>query len=139
MTLSPNVSQALWAYFRRQEIPREAPVSLVGLSYVFSPALPVSLSMKLDCSPVVHPAVAGSPQSILGQASVLLKGYLFFSHQGLVRKQSCVPRSWRKAPASQICPLGIRKAETLGAESMFGKYWLCPVMFTLVPYILQVT
>lgn len=42
--------------------------------------------MKLDCSPIVYPAVAGSPESILGQASVQLKGYLFFNHLGLEAK-----------------------------------------------------
>lgn len=39
--------------------------------------------MKLDCSPIVYPAVAGSTKPILGQASALLKGYLFFNRGGL--------------------------------------------------------
>lgn len=39
--------------------------------------------MKLDCSPIVYPAVAGSTKPVLGQASALLKGYLFFNRGGL--------------------------------------------------------
>lgn len=44
---------------------------------------PLSLGMKLDCSPIVYPAVAGGPQPIPGQEAVLVRGHLFFSHRGL--------------------------------------------------------
>lgn len=49
----------------------------------FPPAGPLSLDMKLDGSPIVYPAVAGSPEPVLGQASVLLGGYLPFNPLGV--------------------------------------------------------
>lgn len=129
MTLYPRVSQALWAYFRRQAIPRQAPVSLAGLGCVFFPAAPVSLGMKLDCSPIVYPAVAGSPESVLGQESVLLKGYLFFNRLGL---------------EAELCTLLLEKGTLLpsapsgGRQSASGKCWLCPVLLTWVTCVLEV-
>lgn len=76
----PSVSQGSWAYFRRQEFPRPAPVGREGSVQCLFPAAPSSLGMKLDCSPSASPAVPGSPKPTLGQASVLLRGYLFFNH-----------------------------------------------------------
>lgn len=77
--LDPNVSRGFWAYLRRRQIPRSAP----SACSVYFPAVPVSLGVRLVCSPVACPYVAGSPKAVVGQASVLLQEYLFFSPSGV--------------------------------------------------------
>lgn len=111
----------------------------MGLGYVFSLAVLVSLGMKLDCSPIVYPAVAGSTKPILGQASALLKGYLFFNCRGL-GAALCTSLLEEGATLLPEWPSGDEKGRNSGGrESVFESCWLCLVRCTQVTGVLEAT
>lgn len=95
--------------------------------------------MKLDCSPIVYPAVAGSTKPILGQASALLKGYLFFNRGGL-GAEPCTALLEEGATLLPELLSGDEKGRNSGGrESVCESCWLCPVRCTQVTGVLEAT
>lgn len=90
--------------------------------------------MKLVCSPVVYPAVAGSPKSVVGQASVLLQEYLFFSPSG-VGAERCMVILDKGHLLLDLPPGDWDNGNSGSRELRFGEHWLCPVAYALVTYV----
>ena len=117
--LDPNVSWGFWACLRRRQIPRSAP----SARSVFFPAVPVSLGVRLVCSPVACPPVAGSPKALVGQASVLLQEYLFFSPSG-VGSRAVHGDPGQRPPPPGFAPGDWGSGNSGSRELRFGEHWL---------------
>ena len=131
--LDPNVNWGLWAYLRRQKIPRSDP----SACSVFFPSCSRESGSEISFQPSCYPAVAGNPKSVVGQASVLLQEYLFFSPSGVGAERCMVILD--KGHLLLDSPPGDWDSGTSGSRELrFAEHWLCPVAYALVTYVWEV-